>query len=291
MEKENNCNVCPRKCLINRQSKIGFCGQTNNIRISKVMFHHYEEPLISGEENSKGSGAIFFTGCNLKCAFCQNYPISHENKGKEISVKKLSKIFKKLEKKGALNINLVTPSHFSMQIIEALKIYRPRIPIVWNSNGYESKHTIEKLKDYVDVYLVDLKYMNNELSTKYSKATDYVENATEAIKQMRKNQPQDKLENGLMKKGMIIRHLILPTHTDDSIKCLNFIHDNIGANSIVSLMSQYEPRYQACEHQEINRKITPLEYKRVVNHALKLNMTNCFTQDLSSANSKYTPKF
>ena len=286
-----NCEICPRKCGINRANRTGFCGQNEKIRISKVMFHHYEEPLISGDEKDKGSGAIFFTGCNLKCVFCQNFPISHGNKGKNISAKRLAKIFKKLEKKGALNINLVTPSHFSKQIIEALKIYKPRIPIVWNSNGYETNETIEKLKDYVDIYLVDLKYMDNELSKKYSKAPNYVENATQAILQMKKNQPYDLIENGLMKKGIIIRHLILPTHTNDSIRCLDFIHNQIGENSIVSLMSQYEPRYNAGEYQEINRKITPLEYKRVVNHALNLNMTNCFTQDLSSANSQYTPKF
>ena len=285
------CNICPRHCNINRNKNKGFCGQAHKIRISKVMFHHYEEPLISGDEKSKGSGAIFFTGCNLRCVFCQNYPISHNNKGKYISIKKLAKIFKKLEKKGALNINLVTPSHFSMQIIEALEIYKPRIPIVWNSNGYESVETIKMLKNYVDVYLVDLKYMDNELSTKYSKATNYVEKATTAIKQMKQNQPNDLIEKGLLKKGMIIRHLILPTHTNDSIACLNFIHNEIGVDSIVSLMSQYEPRYNAYKHEEINRKITPLEYKRVVSYALKLNMINCFTQDLSSANSKYTPKF
>ena len=286
-----NCKICPRKCKIDREKQEGFCNQTDKLRISKVMFHHYEEPLISGEQNSKGSGAIFFTGCNLKCAFCQNYPISHNNKGKNITVKKLAKIMKKLEKKGALNINLVTPSHFTNQIIEALKIYRPQIPIVWNSNGYESKSSIEKLKQYVDVYLVDLKYMDNNLSAKYSKANNYVENATQSILQMKQNQPVDIIENNLIKKGLIIRHLILPTHTNDSIKCLDFVHENLGKDSIVSIMSQYEPRYQAHEHAEINRKLTPLEYKRVVNHALKLNMENCFTQDLSSADSKYTPKF
>ena len=269
----------------------GFCGQTEKIRISKVMLYHYEEPIISGNEKDKGSGAIFFTGCNLKCVFCQNEPISHKNKGKNISVKQLTNIFRKLEKKGAYNINLVTPSHFANQIIEALKIYKPTIPVVWNSSGYETKETIEKLKDFVDVYLVDLKYMNNDLSFRYSKANNYVENATQAIIQMKKNQQKDIIENGLMKKGVIIRHLILPTHTDDSIKCLDFISNNLGKDSIVSIMSQYEPRYNAKNYPEINRKITPLEYKRVVNHALKLDMTNCYTQDLSSANSKYTPKF
>lgn len=285
------CKMCPRNCQIERSKQTGFCGQSEKVRISKVMFHHYEEPIISGDEKSKGSGAIFFAGCNLKCVFCQNYPISHGNKGKNISVKNLANIFKKLEKNGALNINLVTPSHFSMQIIDALKIYKPRIPIIWNSNGYETEETIKQLKNFVDVYLVDLKYMDDELSKKYSNASNYVQNAMNAIKQMKKNQPKDVVENGLMKKGIIIRHLILPTHTSDSIKCLDFIHGELGENSIVSIMSQYEPRYDAKKFPEINRKITPLEYKRVVSHALKLNMTNCFTQDLSSANSKYTPKF
>lgn len=285
------CNLCPRRCNIERSSKLGFCGQTEKLRISKVMLHHYEEPIISGEEKAKGSGAIFFTGCNLKCVFCQNNPISHKNKGKNISVKKLVKIFKKLEKKGAYNINLVTPSHFTNQIIEALNIYKPTIPVVWNSSGYEEKETIIKLKDYVDIYLVDLKYMDNNLALQYSRAKDYVEKATSSILQMKQNQPKDIIENGLMKKGVIIRHLILPTCTSDSVKCLEFINQNLGSDSIVSLMSQYEPRYDATKCSEINRKITPLEYKRVVNYALKLNMKNCFVQDLSSANSKYTPKF
>ena len=283
--------MCPRVCGIDRTKQSGFCSQTEKVKISKVMFHHYEEPTISGDAKSKGSGAIFFTGCNLKCVFCQNEPISHGNIGKEITTKKLAKIMKKLEKKGALNINLVTPSHFTFQIIEALKIYRPKIPIVWNSSGYEKKEVIEQLKDYVDIYLVDLKYMDNALATRYSKAPNYVENATQSILQMKRNQPKDVIENGLMKNGMIIRHLVLPTHTSDSIKCLDFVCKNLGKDSIVSIMSQYEPRYNAKDYPEINRKITPLEYKRVVSHAENLEMFNCYTQDLSSADSKYTPKF
>lgn len=286
-----NCNICPRNCKINRANQFGFCGQTNKVRISKVMLHHYEEPIISGNEKAKGSGAIFFTGCNLKCVYCQNEPISHLNKGRNISIKKLAAIFKKLEKKGAYNINLVTPTHFTNEIIEALKIYKPKIPIVWNSSGYEKQEVIEQLKDYVDIYLVDLKYMDNNLSHRYSKANNYVESATSAILQMKQNQPKDIIEHELMKKGVIIRHLVLPTHTENSLKCLDFIASNLGKDSIVSIMSQYEPRYNAKNYPEINRKITPLEYKRVVNHATKLNMDNCYTQDLSSANSKYTPKF
>lgn len=285
------CSLCPRNCNIDREKQTGFCGETNNLRISKVMLHHFEEPTISGSEKSKGSGAIFFTGCNLKCVYCQNEPISHGGKGKKITTKKLIKIIKKLEKKGALNINLVTPTHFTNQIIEALKIYKPKIPVVWNSSGYETPQQVEKLKEYVDIYLVDLKYMDNSLAFKYSKANNYVEMATQSIIQMRKNQPKDEIKNGLMKKGLIVRHLVLPSHTNDSIKCLEFIHNHIGKETIVSIMSQYEPRYNATKFEEINRKITPLEYKRVVSYAQKQNMTNCFTQDLSSADSKYTPKF
>ena len=284
------CNVCPRNCNINRKTSIGFCGE-KDVRISKVMFHHYEEPVISGNAEDTGSGAIFFTGCNLKCVFCQNEPISHWGKGENVSIEELVNIIKKLEQEGALNINLVTPTHFTMQIIEALKIYKPKIPIVWNSSGYEKPEVIEQLKNYVDIFLVDLKYMNNEIAFRYSKAKNYVENATQSIIQMRKNQPNDIIENGIMKKGVIVRHLILPNNTNDSIKCLDFISNNLGSDTIVSLMSQYEPRYNASKYEEINRKITPLEYKRVVNHALKLNMKNCYTQDLSSADSKYTPKF
>lgn len=285
------CDICPRRCRVDRAKTTRFCQETEEIRISKVMLHKYEEPLISGGEKDKGSGAIFFAGCNLKCVYCQNFPISHKNKGKNISVAELADTFKDLKRRGALNINLVTPTHFTMQIIEALKIYKPNIPIVWNSSGYESVETIEKLKGYVDIFLVDLKYMSNELSTKYSGAVDYAEVATKAILKMRALQPRDMIEKGHMKKGIIVRHLVLPTHTDDSIKCLDFILKNLGKDTIVSIMSQYEPRYDAKKFHEIDRKITPIEYKRVVNFALKNDMKNCFVQDLSSADSKYTPKF
>lgn len=286
-----NCEICPRACKIDRKREKGFCNQTDKVRISKVMFHHYEEPVISGTENQKGSGAIFFTGCNLKCEFCQNYKISHKNKGKNISIKKLVKIIKRLENKGALNINLVTPSHFTNQIIEALKIYKPQIPIVWNSNGYELTSSVEKLKDYVDIFLVDLKYMDNEIAFKFSKARDYVENATSVILKMRELQPDNVIENGLMKKGLIVRHLILPNHSSDSVKCLEFIKNNLGEDTIVSIMSQYYPCFKALDNAEINRQITPIEYKRVVSYAQKNNMINCYTQELTSANKKYTPKF
>ena len=252
------------------------------------MLHRYEEPIISG---TRGSGAIFFSGCNLRCVFCQNYPISQGGKGKECTVDELINIFKYFEKIGAHNINLVSPTQFAYQIATALKIYKPKIPIVWNSNGYESSEMVEMLSGLVDIYLVDLKYSDNALALKYSRAKDYVENSHIAIMKMKEQQPVDIIENGLMKNGMIIRHLILPTHTSDSIKCLDFIAKNLGKDSIVSIMSQYEPRYDAKNYPEINRKIRPIEYKRVVNHALNLGLHNAYIQDLSSADSKYTPKF
>lgn len=282
------CNFCPRQCNVDRKEKLGYCKQTERLKLAKVMLHRYEEPIISG---TRGSGAIFFSGCNLRCVFCQNYPISQGCKGKECTVDELINIFKYFEKIGAHNINLVSPTQFAYQIATALKIYKPKIPIVWNSNGYESSEMVEMLSGLVDIYLVDLKYSDNALALKYSRAKDYVENSHIAIMKMKEQQPVDIIENGLMKNGMIIRHLILPTHTSDSIKCLDFIAKNLGKDSIVSIMSQYEPRYDAKNYPEINRKIRPIEYKRVVNHALNLGLHNAYIQDLSSADSKYTPKF
>lgn len=282
------CNFCPRQCNVDRKGKLGYCKQTERLKLAKVMLHRYEEPIISG---TRGSGAIFFSGCNLRCVFCQNYPISQGGKGKECTVDELINIFKYFEKIGAHNINLVSPTQFAYQIATALKIYKPKIPIVWNSNGYESSEMVEMLSGLVDIYLVDLKYSDNALALKYSRAKDYVENSHIAIMKMKEQQPVDIIENGLMKNGMIIRHLILPTHTSDSIKCLDFIAKNLGKDSIVSIMSQYEPRYDAKNYPEINRKIRPIEYKRVVNHALNLGLHNAYIQDLSSADSKYTPKF
>lgn len=282
------CNFCPRQCNVDRKEKLGYCKQTERLKLAKVMLHRYEEPIISG---TRGSGAIFFSGCNLRCVFCQNYPISQGGKGKECTVDELINIFKYFEKIGAHNINLVSPTQFAYQIATALKIYKPKTPIVWNSNGYESSEMVEMLSGLVDIYLVDLKYSDNALALKYSRAKDYVENSHIAIMKMKEQQPVDIIENGLMKNGMIIRHLILPTHTSDSIKCLDFIAKNLGKDSIVSIMSQYEPRYDAKNYPEINRKIRPIEYKRVVNHALNLGLHNAYIQDLSSADSKYTPKF
>ena len=273
---------------MDRKRVRGFCLAPDKMVISKVMLHQFEEPIISV---GKGSGAIFFSGCNLRCEFCQNFPISHKIKGKKVGVKGLVRIFKKLERKGAENINLVTPSHYTSQIVEAIKIYKPKIPVVWNSNGYESVEAIESLRGLVDVFLVDLKYSNNDLAMKYSKAPNYVEISRSAILKMRELAPKDIIENGKMISGLIVRLLVLPSHTLDSIESLKFVLDKLGAETIVSIMSQCEPRYNAYLYPEINRKLSKVEYKRVVSFARNNNMLNCFTQDLTSANSIYTPKF
>jgi putative pyruvate formate lyase activating enzyme len=257
--------------------------------VARASLHFDEEPIISG---SSGSGTIFFSGCNLQCVYCQNYSISHENFGKEISVDKLVEIFKDLENQGANNIHLVTPTHFVDAIIAALKIYRPKVPIVYNTNSYESVETLKKLAPFIDIYLADIKYYDSNLSLKLSKAKDYFEVALKALIQMRKNVPEDIIENGLMKKGIIVRHLVLPNHIDDSKKVFDAIANTFSPkDTIISLMGQYTPMYKASDYPDINRPLKPLEYKIVQNYVLNLGFDNGFFQELSSATSDYTPTF
>ena len=283
-----NCTQCPRKCGIARDEGKGFCGLKNEIKVALARPHFGEEPIISG---TNGSGTIFFSGCNLKCVFCQNHEISHDNFGKTISLNRLAEIFKELEEKGVHNINLVTPTPYVDYIIEALKIYKPKVPIVYNTNGYESADCIDKLKDYVDIYLTDLKYYDKTLSKDYSFCENYFEVTAKAIKKMRENVPFDVVENGIMKKGLIIRHLVLPGHTSDSIRVLDWIKNNIGVNTYISVMGQYTPIYKACKYSKINRKITALEYKRVITHFNNCGFENGFCQDLDSSGTSEIPKF
>lgn len=285
-----NCSICPRKCNINRSISSGFCLSPNHLVVSKVMLHHFEEPILTAE-NEKGSGAIFFSGCNMRCVYCQNYEISHKIVGEKVSVEKLIEIFKSLEKAGAGNIDLVSPTHYSNLIIQALKIYKPSIPVVWNSNGYESCETLKQLKGLVDIYLVDFKYANNQSAIKYSKTPNYVETAKNALKEMKNQQKTNIFKNGKLVKGIIVRHLVLPNLAKDSTIVLDIIHNILGKNAIVSIMSQYVPMFEATKLKEINRKITRLEYKLVVNHALKLGLNNSFIQDLDSSCVSYTPDF
>lgn len=282
------CNNCPRKCNVDRSKNLGVCGVGDMPRLALVSLHKWEEPIISGD---KGSGTVFFSGCNLKCAYCQNYKISHETFGKYITYERLADIFKELEAKGASNINLVSPSHYVHAIKQALDIYKPSIPIVYNSSGYDDIEALETLKDYIDIYLVDFKYFDENLALKYSKAKDYPEVAKSAILKMREFQPKEIFgEDGMLKKGVIIRHLVLPTHTDDSIKILDWIKENIS-NPFISLMSQYTPAYKSIMFPEIDRRLKPIEYKVVEEHMVNIGLTNGFAQELTSAKSCYTPTF
>lgn len=284
-----NCNLCPRKCNINRDEKKGFCGVGNTLKIARAGLHFWEEPIISGAE---GSGTVFFSGCNLKCVYCQNYDISHEGFGKEITVERLAQIFKELEDKGANNINLVTPSHYVKQIVEALRIYKPQIPIVYNTSGYDSVEALKQLDGLVDVYLTDLKYYSNELSKKYSKAENYFEVASKAILEMVRQQPNNVYNsNGMLIKGVVVRHMVLPGLMTDSFKVLDWILENLGEETIVSVMGQYTPYFNVEKYPEINRKLKPIEYKMVLNHFQKIGLKNGYLQSLDSASEEYIPPF
>lgn len=284
------CNICPRKCNIDRYYSVGFCAE-KSMRISHVMLHHWEEPLISGDENSVGSGTIFFSGCNLKCVYCQNYEISSNGNGVISTPEQLVEIMKDLENKGALNINFVTPTHFTDEIVNALKMYKPQIPIVWNTSGYESIETLEKLTGLVDIFLTDLKYYSSDLSSKYSSCYNYFDCASKAIIKMREIVGDDKIQDGVMKKGIIIRHMVLPSCSSDSIKVLDWINETLGNKAIISIMNQYTPCHKANLFTEINRTLKPIEYSRVVSHAKKLGFNHAYIQDADSASTNFIPKF
>lgn len=280
------CNLCPNRCGIDRDLFIGGCGVKNTVKIAKYYLHPYEEPLISG---TNGSGCVFFAGCSLKCTFCQNYELSHEARGKEFSIPELAEIFKKLENDGAHNINLVNPTHYSTQIIKALDIYRPNIPIVWNTHGYEAPDTLKLVDPYVDVYLTDLKYFKPSRSLRYAKKSNYFEVARVAVKFMLESK-QPQISDGLMKKGVIVRHLVLPQNIDESLAILQFLKDIIG-NNYLSLMAQYTPFGNLDNTPELKRKITKREYKTVVDMAMELGFENLFLQDEKSCDTVFIPKW
>lgn len=285
-----NCNICPRNCNVCRDQKLGFCGADNNLKIAKVMLHQWEEPLVSGNDKNRGSGAIFFSHCSLKCCFCQNWEISN-GKGQIATTDDLVDIFKKLEEAGAYNINLVSPTHFTNQIIDALDKYKPNIPIVWNTSGYETVQNIQKLKDYVDIFLTDLKYKDPKLSLAFSGAKDYFDFASKALLQMIKNQPKDISKDGILQKGVIIRHLVLPNCTNDTLDILDWLAENVGTNHIISVMSQYLPCYKAKQNPLLCRKLKPIEYKRVLNRIQSLGFENGFVQDFESSCQDFIPDF
>ena len=293
MEELEKCEICPHRCGINRKKgNKGRCKCDDKIKIALVSIHNYEEPCIS---KIHGSGTIFFSNCNLNCIYCQNYEISQLGRGKEITIEELSKIFLSQQDKNVNNINLVTPTMYVFHIIEAIKIARDKglnIPILYTSNGSETVETIKALKGYIDVYLPDLKYFSNEMSLKYSKVNNYFLNATKAIKEMYNQVGTAQFdENGIIKKGLIIRHLVLPNHLQNSKHILKWIKENMPEDVYVSVMAQYFPTYKAKEDKYINRKLNKKEYKEIENFLYTLNLTNGYMQELGEHEEEYVPKW
>ena len=292
MDYFNKCTICPHKCGIDRSNNIGRCKATDKIKIALYSIHNFEEPCISGEN---GSGTIFFSNCNMNCVYCQNYEISQLGRGKEITIDELANIMIEQQEKGVQNINLVTPTSYSLHIIEAIKIARRNglnIPIVYNTNGYESVETLKLLEGFIDIYLPDLKYYKNELAQKYSKVNNYFEIATQAIKEMYRQVGAPVLdEKGVMKKGLMIRHLILPNEVENSKKILSWIKENMDNNVYISIMAQYFPTYKAKEIEKLSRKITQEEYNEVEEYLYNLDLENGYIQELGEHEEEYVPKW
>ena len=288
-----NCTLCMRNCNVNRNKGIkGVCNSSNSIRIARAALHFWEEPCISGE---KGSGTVFFSNCNLKCVFCQNYKISSEGFGTEITIERLAEIFLELQDKGANNINLVTPTHFVPQIIESLKIAKNKglnLPIIYNTNSIDTLDTIKALNGYIDVYLPDFKYFEDKYSLKYSKIKGYSANALEIIEEMIRQVGYPKFsEDGIIMKGVIIRHLLLPGLLFDSKKIIDSIYKKFGDSVYISLMNQYTPMYNAKMYPEINKSINEKTYDSIINYALSLGVRNGFIQESGTNSEEFVPDF
>lgn len=289
-----SCTLCPRGCRVNRMAgEKGFCGQGAELTAARAALHFWEEPCISG---SCGSGAVFFSGCSLQCVFCQNYDISVRNMGQSLSVHRLAQIFLELQKKGAANINLVTACHFLPLVCLALiqaKNQGLNIPIVYNSSGYEEVSSLRLLEGLVDIYLPDLKYYSPQLSAQYSKAADYFERACAAIAEMfrQTGAPIIDPDTGLMQKGLIVRHLLLPGHEGDSKKILRYLHCTYGNDIYVSIMNQYTPLWHTAKIPDLNRRITPEEYEKILTFADKIGIENGYMQEGGTAAESFIPAF
>ena len=293
MKELESCKICPHKCRVNREAgQIGRCRCDDKIKIALASIHYYEEPSISGKN---GSGTVFFSNCNLNCIYCQNYEISQLGKGKVVTIEELADIFIKQQEKGVNNINLVTPTMYAYQIIEAIKIAKRNglnIPILYNTNGYERVETIKALEGYIDVYLPDLKYYSNLLSKKYSNVDNYFEVATNAIKEMYKQVGTAQFnEDGIIQKGVIIRHLVLPNHLQNSKHILKWIKENMPDDTYISVMAQYFPTYKAKEDKDINRKLTKKEYEEIENYLYTLQLEKGYMQELGEHEEEYVPKW
>ena len=284
----DGCILCPRLCGVDRTERVGYCGSGSLPKVARAAKHHWEEPCISGTE---GSGTVFFSGCTLGCVFCQNREISRGGTGREVTVEHLADIFKRLEGQGVHNLNLVTPTHFTPQILQALELSKPTVPVVMNCGGYERVETLRQWEGKVQVYLPDLKYFSLELSAKYSAAPDYFAVASKAIMEMHRQQPQLVWEGDLLKRGLIIRHLVLPGCMKDSLQILDFLDNHLPKDSfLLSLMSQYTPTENCKQFPEINRRVTTYEYRKVADRAAELGFFG-FAQDRRSAKEEYTPPF
>ena len=289
------CNLCPRECLVNRKEKQkGYCHESDSIFLARAALHMWEEPCISGRA---GSGAVFFSGCNLRCIYCQNYEIADGSKGIEVSKERLTDIFLELQEKGAANINLVTPDHYVLSIAEAVVTARKSglvIPVVYNGSGYEKEEVIQGLAGIIDIFLTDFKYMDAELAEKYSNAPDYPEVAKRALAQMLKVTGEPVFdETGMMKKGVIVRHLLLPAHKKNAKAVLQYIHETYGEKIYISLMNQYTPfeRMKQTGYENLCRKVTEREYEDVINYALELGISNAFIQEGETAKESFIPEF
>lgn len=284
------CKLCPHKCgaLRTKDTSSGKCGLTTTIKVARIAPHMWEEPPISGV---RGSGTIFFSGCTLNCIFCQNYKISAENFGTEITAEKLSEEYKQLENMGVHNINLVSATQFLPEIIKSFEIYKPSIPVVYNTGGYERVETLKALEGIVDIYLPDFKYSDNKLGLEYSGAENYAETALSAINEMFRQKGKLSLDDkGIATKGVLVRHLVLPNHTRNSIEALNILKEYFGDLLTLSLMGQYTPQALACDHIKLNRKITKREYQKVLSHLWDLEIDG-YSQELESASEEFIPKW
>ena len=286
------CKLCPRQCGVDRTAATGFCGAGERARIALVSLHPWEEPCLVGE---RGAGTVFFSYCNLRCAYCQNHEISHGGKGVDVGIERLAEIFLEQQARGAATLDLVTPTHYVPQIIAALDMAREQgfdLPVVYNSSGYETVETIEALRGYVDIFLPDLKYMRAESGGAYSAAADYFSHASAAIKKMVElTGPVEFSADGQMKKGVLVRHMVLPGHRHESMELMKWLWENFGRTIQVSLMNQYTPMYKAAEHKKINRRLTTFEYESVVDYVLDLGMENVYVQERRSASEEYVPDF
>lgn len=287
-----NCKLCPRNCGVNRKNNIGFCGQSDKLYAARAALHMWEEPCISGEQ---GSGTVFFTGCNLRCVYCQNRQIAVGGTGFEITTKRLSEIFLKQQENGAHNINLVTPTHYVPHIIEALDMVRGKsltIPVLYNCGGYESVETLKLLRGYVDIYMPDFKYMDKTIAKKYSNAEDYPEIAKAAIKEMVRQSGGCVFdENGIMTKGVIVRHLVLPSYVQNSMQVIKYLHQTYEHEVYMSIMNQYTPMPYVSKYPEINRTVTEAEYDEVINYAVQIGVENAFVQEGTAARESFIPLF